>query len=646
MSMYATPMSTITSKRESHERDQRTRIARACDSCYKRKIKCDADIPQCNWCKHHNLSCTFTRLVGRSRKKKPDPSQQLRAFQLSERIEKIEKLLTGKVYSKDSGIIESNSTFGTTPDLAPVTQSFCPSTGTLHFAGFRLGEICSYTGIPLFSLDGQQWIQSRTGQTVTFEKLCAFGPPWQNLRRLDRNSLSRNSQTLQGAAKLPKRDIVEKCTLTYSSSTLRFLFPLIDTMLFDETIKLAYQPDNNNDTGVASAEACIYSFLAFASVFNLHGGTSPAVDSEACALKAEYLLPRVLHETTIDSLQTAVMLLVFQLFSGNLQSAALMTSVAARILFNFGAHVQSYPDNADQTLLSTGIGPRTEHHLRNLFWVCYTFDKDLCLRTGQPPAINDEHCNLTLPPKYVEELYTDLLPQLSSAGFVRGPLFPFDLRLAMIKSRAYTALYSARALQKSDAELLKDIRELDDELEKWRTSLPQKFRPTISFSHDTPTDNEMNMQSVTLRLVYHHCVAAIHQAGSRCKAWVGGQSRSMEGVSSSQALSVEASRSSLFYLLTARYVLSEESFWVLVFYPITAVLTIFCNILLNPLDPRADEDLDLLNKVPDLIKRIPSRELSLNKVMHIKLTEDFLTELSRLGKCAIIKASKENSGCL
>ncbi|KAK9485650.1 hypothetical protein V1527DRAFT_466489 [Lipomyces starkeyi] len=637
-------MSTLMSKRESQDRDQRKRTARACDSCYKRKIKCDADTPQCNWCKHHNLPCTFTRIVRPSRKKKPDLSQQLREFQLSERIEKVEKLLTGKLSSR--GIIESNSTSGITPDFAPVTQSlFCPSFGKLHFAGFRLGEISSYTGIPLFSLDGQQWIQSRTGEKVNLENVCAFGPPWQNLRFLDRNSLSRNFQTLQGVVKLPKRDIVEKCTLTYSSSILRFVLPLIDTVLFDKTIKLAYQPDNNNGTGIASARACIYSFLAFASVFNLHS-TSPAVDSEACALKAEYLLPQILHETTIDSLQTAVMLLVFQFCSGNLQSAALMNSIAARILFIFGAHVQCCPDNAGQTLVSTSIASRTEHHLRNLFWLCYTFDKELCLRTGQPPAINDEHCNLTLPPDYLEELYADLPPQLHSAGVVRGPLFPGDLRLTMIKSRAYTALYSARALQKSDAELLKDIRELDDDLEKWRTSLPQKFRPTISFSHETRTDNEMNMQSVTLRLAYHHCVAAIHQAGSRCRAWVGGQSKVMDGISSSQALSVEASRSSLFYLLTAQHVLADESFWILVFYPITAVLTIFCNILLNPLDPRADEDLDLLNKVPDLIKGMPIRQLSLNEIMHIKFVQDFVTELSRLGKCAIFKASKENSGCI
>ncbi|KAJ8096612.1 hypothetical protein POJ06DRAFT_41570 [Lipomyces tetrasporus] len=57
-----------------------------------------------------------------------------------------------------------------------------------------------------------------------------------------------------------------------------------------------------------------------------------------------------------------VMLLVFQLFSGNLQSGALMNSIAARFLFILGAHVQSYPDRAGQTLLPTGMASRTDNH--------------------------------------------------------------------------------------------------------------------------------------------------------------------------------------------------------------------------------------------------------------------------------------------
>lgn len=108
--------------------EPRKRAARACDSCYKRKvrcsctdelcirltcqIKCDAAVPQCNWCSHHDLPCTFDRVIQRKRKTQdegrsvpfilrfPFVSQLLtlersrpKVSRLSERISRIEQLL-------------------------------------------------------------------------------------------------------------------------------------------------------------------------------------------------------------------------------------------------------------------------------------------------------------------------------------------------------------------------------------------------------------------------------------------------------------------------------------------------------------------------------------------------------------------------
>ncbi|KAL4938498.1 hypothetical protein BDV06DRAFT_200820 [Aspergillus oleicola] len=38
--------------------------------------------------------------------------------------------------------------------------------------------------------------------------------------------------------------------------------------------------------------------------------------------------------------------------------------------------------------------------LRDLFWLCYSWDKDICLRLGQPLSINDTACDLALPEDY------------------------------------------------------------------------------------------------------------------------------------------------------------------------------------------------------------------------------------------------------
>lgn len=250
---------------------------------------------------------------------------------------------------------------------------------------------------------------------------------------------------------------------------------------------------------------------------------------------------------------------LFELVSGNIRAADYFGSLTARIIFMLGAHVSS-DSPAFPALQSAKLDPRMQGHLRDLFWLAYTIDNDLALRTGQPPTFSNDNCDLTLPRGYVEKLYTSLEYHHRSQELPEHPLFPVDLRLAIIKSRAYSALYSLKAMQKSDAELLKEIRELDDELERWRISVPLEWRPTMSFSQETPDPN-MSMHSVILRLNYHLCMTIIHQASSRCKAWAKGQSGVMEGISSSLALSVEASRSTLLYLEAAEHVLVDGVFW-------------------------------------------------------------------------------------
>ena len=234
-----------------------------------------------------------------------------------------------------------------------------------------------------------------------------------------------------------------------------------------------------------------------------------------------------------------------------MRSANYYGAITARFLFMLGANLASSPTN-----LQSQRGRKAHKLLRNLFWIAYTFDKDVALRTGQPPSISDENCDLSLPPGYLDFVKSD--PEAED-GPCDEPIFPIDLRLSIIKSRAHSALYSVQALQKSDADLLKSIRELDDELEEWRMSIHPQWRPTMSFSPEA-TDPNVSMYSVFRRLNYYLCMTLIHQASSRCKAWVKG-SGMIDGVSSSLALSVEASRSTLCYLEAAEHVLVEGVCW-------------------------------------------------------------------------------------
>ncbi len=80
----------------------------------------------------------------------------------------------------------------------------------------------------------------------------------------------------------------------------------------------------------------------------------------------------------------------------------------------------------------------------------------------------------------------------------------------------------------------------------------------------------------------------------------------------------------------------------LVFYPMSALLTIFCNILRDPLDPQSSKDLKLLTSTMRTLERVFLRQAySIGELAHIKLLSDFGHGLCRLATCAMDKACKE-----
>lgn len=72
-------------------------------------------------------------------------------------------------------------------------------------------------------------------------------------------------------------------------------------------------------------------------------------------------------------------------------------------------------------------------------------------------------------------------------------------------------------------------------------------------------------------------------------------------------------------------------------------MTLFFNILINPLDPQSKEDMELLNSAADLIRSMPVRKVTAYEIGHIKMVDDFVAEMLRLGNCAIEKETRERA---
>ncbi|KAK6062577.1 C6 transcription factor, partial [Seiridium cupressi] len=513
-----------------------------------------------------------------------------------------------------SGVAEPN-TLGASParlsDHSSESDLATGSFGKLHFAGHYLGEISSYNGVPLFSKEGRRWIQTRTGQLAAFPRLEM--PLWHNQLHIHNSIVSPASNF-----ELPDRRVIEEYFSVFSMTPIRFVFPIVDSVLFRDTVAAAYEPGGKLPSpDHATAKACVFSFLSIVSLMETSLEATP-IDSDACALKAQYLLPQVLVVASVDALQVALMQCMFNLFSGRFQTAAMFHSVACRMLFMLSAHTQVCDSLSEPPIGETDDTWRVKCHLRKYFWMCYSFDKDIALRSGQPPCISDEHCDLTLPRTYSDPSHE---AHVDTNG---NPFLPGDLRLAKIKSKALRLLFSTQALQKSDAVLLRDIRELDDELEAWRLTLNPKTRPSLSRHADgclvdPNVSTEQRMHYIITNFEYHHLMAAI-----------GAKEKANRDLFCSIKPPAGAVRGAIVRVVSWRAMI--------IFYPMSAVLTIFCNILLNPGTSRAPDDLELLRTAPELIKGIRIPRLTLDEVMHIKKIEDFMAEVIRLGLCAIQKA--------
>lgn len=77
----------------------------------------------------------------------------------------------------------------------------------------------------------------------------------------------------------------------------------------------------------------------------------------------------------------------------------------------------------------------------------------------------------------------------------------------------------------------------------------------------------------------------------------------------------------------------------MIFYPVKAIMSVFLNILSNPQDLQAADDLQLLQKTPDIIRTIQN-PLTHNAHTHIDVIESFVAEMVRLGTCAIERAGQ------
>ncbi|TDZ74189.1 Fusaridione A cluster transcription factor fsdR [Colletotrichum trifolii] len=673
---------------------KRRRIARACDMCRKKKIKCDGKLPACSHCINYKTDCVFTQV-----EKKRNPPKGAKYIEgLENRLGRMENLLrlSGLLDEDDNGETDlgtlekrlaekhqqsrqasqiasnptspSQATPGQNPtestprsaitspepakdahkesreterrnssveaekteeEVEALSEMMCSlvtnQSGETRYIG-------SSSGFSIFSPKGIQWVKEKTGDnsfqqmisevSIDDHKWTAWKPEVFN--DLFRRPVFRPLPPKHEALSLLK-DYFEN---------FNCMFPLFHQPTFMHLVERQYSDDPYEGTGWWASLNCA---LAFAHRLRVMSNLVPQEEDEkawgymknALGTFAELTM----RNTDLLSVQALLGMALFMQGTPNPQPTFVLIATAIRLSHSIGLHKKGTGFN---------LNPIEIEQRKRVFWIAYMLDKDLCLRAGRPPAQDDDDMNVELPDADPEDNIGNI-PLADGRGKMN--LFRVICEFATIESKVYSRLYSTKATKQSSGELLNTIGELDQELEEWKDSIPIDFRPEheIQASH-TP----LILHVVMLHLTYYNCLTTIHRMSVHHGYWTSRLSNyAIQGLNakplnprvfSSAALCTAAARASI-SLLKYMPQGDSSSVWLILYFPVSALMTLFGNILQNPLDPRAKSDTRLMNLVVNFLSLL-GQETETGGV-HRML--GVCSEFERIAKLVIEKAEKEQS---
>ncbi|KAK0333560.1 hypothetical protein LTR94_020272 [Friedmanniomyces endolithicus] len=744
---------------------KRRRIARACDMCRKKKIKCDGT-QKCSHCLNYKTECIFTMVE----KKRAPPKGAKYIEGLENRLGRMENLLRlsgligedGGEKGEDLGTLErrllverqgasgspaqvvsqgqdgtsrggalqerpSSTSANGTPQEDPQQVASPPAVNNLSggpatrrptdsprsatAAGAtttpntqrqpsqpqkdpfkrtpqevdaladqmcslitnNCGEtryIGSSSGFSIFSPKGIQWVNEKTGD-ASFQSMIANattestsqpgGAGWDHWKPEVFNDLFERKVFKP----LPPRRECEALLRDYFEH-FNQMFPLFHEPTFMHLVDKHYSLEPYEGSGWwASLNVALAIAHRLRVMSNVVGQEEDdhawGYLKNAMAVMTELTM----RNTDLLSVQALLGMALFLQGTPNPQPSFFLVAAAIRLAHSIGLHKRGSGFNLNAV---------ESEQRKRVFWIAYLLDKDICLRSGRPPSQDDDDMNVELPsedpPDNVGNVplasptgpttngddnsnHGNAAPRPRQADGAKEEggtrkamnLFRLMCTFAQIQSRVYKHLYSVRASRQSDGELLNTIGALDSELEAWKDSIPLDFRPEhpINAAH-TP----LILHVVCLHFAYYNCLTTIHRMSVHHGYWTNRLSEyAVSGLNArplnprvfmSAALCVNAARTSIGLV---RYIPQDDyaCVWLVLYYPVSALVTLFANILQNPQDARARSDLKLMSSVVSFLTML---ERDVNEANgNVRRMLSVCAEFERIARVVLDKAERD-----
>ncbi|PMD31403.1 hypothetical protein L207DRAFT_640711 [Hyaloscypha variabilis F] len=468
-------------------------------------------------------------------------------------------------------------------------------TGSPNFIGWA-------SGFSLFSPQGVRWISDKLGNKEEAAKLVRMS--------------KQNSYGVWGRADadlwypiprsqhspLPSKDLALQYVNSFFIS-FNNVFPVVNQKVFNSYFERQYStnpPAGSAWYALFNAVLCIGS-IRTTGEREMHIRSSCLIDYTSTTQETgvEYFRNAtccfhelLFHEANLMAMQAMTLMMFITASSPNPQPTYVMASAAGNLANTLGLH---------RSLDGFGVAPEEIEQRRNVFWVFYLIEKAISSNLGRPSVINDDDIAVELPPK---------MPGLiqSPSGAKVYDIFQDQIVLAIIGSRIYGELYSASSLTKSDADRMKILDILDNHLQRWRDTIPIEIRP----EHPINCSDEQYVAVVMMHFTYLDAVILLHRLPGHQEIFQNSKAANMKTkdqrppisrVHASQLLCLAAARRSVQLLDTFsnNTLQNQHIMWKALYYPLSASLVLFTNILSNPRDPHAASDIHLMNLITSFI---------------------------------------------
>ncbi|KKA16524.1 Fungal specific transcription factor [Rasamsonia emersonii CBS 393.64] len=253
------------------------------------------------------------------------------------------------------------------------------------------------------------------------------------------------------------------------------------------------------------------------------------------------------------------------------QFESLMISEAAKMAQNNGYNKATGPNDS--------ICHRT-------FWVLYTLEKISCFTTGRTSVLMDSDIGCPIP--YVpESVFGDYDWFLASARYAR------------LVSKIYSSLFSVSSAGKTTGFYHTSICQLRDELEEWRMSIPERYRPGEPLRARSLPGMLAVSIALTTQYLYFNALLTLLRTSLQVGADELGTAHQL---ATKKFLMKTAC--SILELTTYIEVATYTSLWVLALMPLSALFIIFDLVVHNPTHPETNNNLALLDVASGHFSRV------------------------------------------